>query len=340
MLNREKNLPSRRLRTGSGTIRFWLVCRVAAAVAVAAGAAGAIAATASASSHGKKLKSITFVNPLPNYPAWHEIGACMAKEAKTLGIPFTQSGPGGSAVNTQFMVTRIDQAVADKVGALITFPISAPQFDPLFAQARKAGIYVATVEGAGSTKNQNFDAGTSYTEFGRLAAKTVAEKKGTQYIGFIEPNNTPPASTFVNAFTNAAKKYSNIKIVTTQYDQGNPTNDVDLATNMMTANPQLNMIVTNEGAATSGVISAIKSSNNVGKVFLTTNSIYSGAVQGFQEGIVYSTLLQDMCAIGRTPVQEIAALAEGKKVPKEIPTPILFATKSDYKKLTKSGQFQ
>jgi ABC-type sugar transport system substrate-binding protein len=337
VLKRETTPSSDRLAKDGRRLRPRFI-GLTAVVAVAAVAGIPIAATASASGH--KLKSILFVNPLPNYPAWKEIGACMGKEAKKLNIPFSQAGPAGENVNSQYMLSRLDQGIADKVGAVITFPLSAPQFDPVLEQARKAGLLVATVEGAGSTKNQNFDAGTSYIQFGQLAAKTISEKKGTQYVGFLTTSDTAPASTFVSAFTAAAKKYHNIQIVTSQYDQGNATNDVDIAATMMTAHPTLNMFVTNEGAATPGIIAAIKSAHKTGKVFLTTNSIYSGALAGIKSGVVYSTLLQDMCQIGTTPVQELAALAAGKHVPAEIDTPIRFATKSNVKQLTASGAYQ
>ena len=312
---------------------------VAGSLLVVGAAAPSGAASAAASTH-QPLKSILFVNPLPDYPAWKVIGACMATEAKKLNIKFSQAGPPGESINTQYMLARLDQGIADKVGAIVTFPLSAPQFNPVMEQARNKGIWVATVEGANSTTAQNVDVGTSYAQFGQLAAKTIGAKKGMQYVGFIEPTDTPPASTFVNNFETAAHKYSNIKIVAIQYDQGNPANDVDIATTMMTANPKLNMFVTNEGAATPGVISAIKAQGQVGKVFLTTNSVYSGAVAGMKAGIVYSTLLQDMCQIGIEPVIALSALAAGKNVPSEIATPIKFATESDIAALTAGGKYQ
>ena len=89
-----------------------------------------------------KLKSILFVNPLPNYPGWKDIGACMGAEAKTLGIPYSQTGPTGGSLDTTYMLSAMQQGIADKVGALITFPVSGPQFTPVLEQAKKAGVTV------------------------------------------------------------------------------------------------------------------------------------------------------------------------------------------------------
>lgn len=305
----------------------------------ASSASAPAASAASAASAGKPIKSLLFVNPLPDYPAWKTIGACMQQEAAKDGIAFTQAGPTGNNVDTTQMINEIQQGIANKIGAIVTFPVSAPQFDPLFAQARQAGIYVGTVEG-GQTTGQNVNAGTSFEQFGQLAAKTVAGKPGHQYVAFLTEGPTGPDATFVKAFTATAKQYPNITILDTRYDSGNVTQSVDLATAMMTAHPQLNMIVTNEGADTPGIVAAIKQKGEIGKVFLTTNSIYSGSVPGMKAGIVYSFLLQNMCQIGTAPVDALVKISKGQPVPANIPTQIAFATQSTLAGLTASGDMQ
>jgi ABC-type sugar transport system substrate-binding protein len=280
-----------------------------------------------------------FVNPLPNYPAWKTIGQCMKAEAEKSGIRFSQAGPNGNNTDSKLMLDRLQQGISSKVDALVTFPISAEQFDPIFAQARKAGAYVATVEG-GQTKNQNLNAGTSFVQFGQLAAKTVAAKPGQQNVAFLTEGPTGPDATFISSFEDSAKQYANIRIIDTRYDSGDVTKTIDLATAMMTAHPDLNHFVTNEGADTPGIIAAIKQKGQVGKAFLTTNSIYSGSVEGMKAGIVYSFLLQNMCEIGKAPVDALVKLSKGESVPSNIATPIDFATAPTVDSLTASGDLQ
>ncbi|WP_329244664.1 sugar ABC transporter substrate-binding protein [Actinoallomurus sp. NBC_01490] len=316
-----------------------IITTFSASVTACSNATGPAAAKSSATSKARPLKSMLFVNPLPNYPAWKTIGQCIKAEAEKNGISFSQAGPNGNNMDSKLMLDRLQQGISSKVDALVTFPASAEQFDPIFAQARSAGAYVATVEG-GQTKNQDINAGTSFEQFGQLAAKTVAAKPGQQNVAFLTQGPTGPDATFVNAFEQAAKQYGNIKIVDTRYDGGDVTKTTDLATALMNAHPELNHFVTNEGADTPGIIAAIKQKGRVGKVFLTTNSIYSGSVEGMKAGIVYSLLLQNMCAIGKAPVDALIKLSKGETVPSNIPTPIEFATASTVDSLTKSGDLQ
>jgi ABC-type sugar transport system substrate-binding protein len=313
-----------------------LATAVGLAFSLAACTSGAPTATPTESS---KLKTITFVNPLPDYPAWKVIGQCMAKEAKKQGITFTQSGQTGSAVDTTYMVNRIQQAISNKVDAILTFPTDATEFDPLFTQAKKAGIITGTVDSAAPTTN-DINVGTSYTEYGTLAAETIAKKSGTQYVGLVSASaaNNP----FVDGF-NAwlkANPSSNIKLVSSEFDNGDPTQDPGLINAMLTAHPNLNMFLTNEGAATSPIISVLKQRNLKGKVYLTTNSIYSGTIPGIQQGYVYSFLLQNMCGIGTDSIDSVIKFANGTLKNKNVATQILFATKGTYKKLIANGDFQ
>ena len=310
------------------------IALVAALAGCTSGAAGT-ATTADSS----KLKTITFVNPLPDYPAWKVIGQCMAKEAKKKGITFNQSGQSGSSVDTTYMVNRIQQAIANKVDAILTFPIAAQQFDPLFTQAKKAGIITGTVDSSAPTTN-DINVGTSYEEYGALAAETLATKGGKQYVGLISAAaaNNP----FVLGFNKWVKDHPNspIEVVDSRFDGGDPTQTNGLVAAMLTAHPEINMFLTNEGAATSPIISVLKQKNLKGKVFLTTNSVYSGSVEGMKDGYVYAFLLQDMCGIGTQSIDSIIDFANGSLKTNNVATKILFATKDNYQKLTASGDFQ
>lgn len=311
---------------------------VALAGAIAFGLAATACSSGPSSASGTtKLKSILFVNPLPNYPGWKDIGQCMGAEAKTLGIPYSQTGPTGGSLDTTYMLSAMQQGIADKVGAIITFPVSGPQFTPVLAQAKKAGILTATLYGGGSTTVQNVDAGVNYVAAATAAVQIIAQRPGPQRVGIIVATPTPPSTTWSGAFTAAAKKTTNVSVVTVQYDQGNATNDVDIAANMMTAHPTLNMFATNEGAATPGITSAIKSAGKIGKVSLTANNAANGGIQAVENGSAYTTMLENGCGGGKALISALAGIKQGKKEPTEIGVPLKFVTKSDYKPYIAQG---
>src|ERR1700743_714077 len=98
---------------------------VAALTLVAALSACSTGTTTPSSPSAKsgKLKTITFVNPLPDDPQWSEIGKGMSDEAKKKGLTYTESGPTGGTIDQNYMIDRLNQAIADKINAIVTFPL-------------------------------------------------------------------------------------------------------------------------------------------------------------------------------------------------------------------------
>lgn len=305
-------------------------------LAVSTAACGAGTDTGSTAAAGG-LKSILFVSPLPNNPQWKLIGECMQKEADARAIPLTINGPTGQDVDTNFMLARVQQGISSEVGAIATFPVSAPQFSPVLQQAKDKGILVATLFGGGSTDIQDTEIGADYVEAATKAVEAIAKRPGQQNVGILVTSAARPASTWSDAFIAAAEKTDNVTVVATQYDEGATSKDIDIAANMMTANPELNMFATNLGAATAGLSSAIKQADKVGQVFITANGSASGGVEGIEDGTVYTFMAQDLCSAGKAVTDAFADLHAGKTVAKDIPVGVRFVFKDDYQDILAQG---
>jgi ABC-type sugar transport system substrate-binding protein len=285
-----------------------------------------------------KLKSIEFVNPLPDYSQWKLIGQCMSDEAKKLGVQFIQTGPTGSTVDSNYMLARLQQGIANQVGALATFPVSAAQFTPVLQQAKSKGILTATLFGGGSTTVQNVEVGTNYVTAASEAADSVSKNSSGQVnVGIIVGTAVDPSKVWSDAFTAEAKKLPNVSVVTIAYDNGDPTKDVDITTNMLTAHPSINMIATNEGAASPGIDSAIKQKNDVGKVQFVGNGADAGGIAALNDGTAQSVLMQNLCAAGADVSDSLEGIHEGKPVPATVPVQIVYATKANYQGYLSKG---
>lgn len=315
------------------------VMGVALVAALSACSSGTSTTSTGANTASGKLKTITFVNPLPDDPQWIEIGKCMGDEAKKKGLTYTQSGPTGGAIDQNYMLDRLNQAISDKINAIVTFPLTPAEFDPLFKKARAGGALVASVEGT-TSPSVDVNVGTSFEQFGVDAAKSVATKGGDQNVGIITDGPTGPPKTFVDSFTAYAKAHpeAHIKVEDVQYNGGDPTKVQALAQAMLVAHPDLNMFVTNQAPSTAPLVAMITQKNLKGKVSIVTNSKYSGGIEGVKAGYVHSTLLQNLCAMGTLSVDSLVKISDGQKVAPNIATEIKFGTIKDIDVLTKSGE--
>src|SRR4029078_7597404 len=92
-------------------------------------------------------------------------------------------GPTGLAINDQFVLDRISQAIAGDYDGLMAVPITSPAYDSLCARAKKDGMYIATLNAGDATKKQNFTVGTDYPTQGAQVAANIAKRSGQQNVG-------------------------------------------------------------------------------------------------------------------------------------------------------------
>lgn len=290
----------------------------------------------SAAPSRSKPSSILFVNPLPKYPQWRVIGDCVAKQAKAQSVQETETGPTTGSLDAAVMIQQIQQGIANHVGALLTYPAS-PAFEPLLEQARKAGIIVATMYGAGAFKAANVDIGADFVKLGQAYADSIAGRKGPQHVGLIAVGPTGVGKVWIDAFRAEAKKVKNVSLDAVVYTNDDPTKALDASVNLLTAHPEINVLASHMGTATAGAVEAIKEKGDSGKVFFVANGSSGAALQGLKNHTIYRVLVQNLCKGGTAAVKAVVRIANGQSVPKAIAVQVKLIGLKSYKKYLAQG---
>ena len=265
-----------------------------------------------------ELKSILFVNPLPQYPAWRLIGDCVADAAKEAGVKETESGPTDGTLNTTMMIQQIQQGIANDVGAIITFP-ATDGFTPMLQQARDAGILVGTLYGAGGTESgADVNVGANFAVVGQIFAEAIAQRDGPQNVGLMIQGPSGAGKAFSEAFEAAAAKTDNVKVVAVVNTNDDASKALDQASALLTAHPEINVIASHMGTATQGATAAIKAKDLVGKVVFVANGPAGGGREGLSDGTVYRLMMQDLCNAGGQIVDALVKISDGESVPSNL----------------------
>jgi ABC-type sugar transport system substrate-binding protein len=301
----------------------------APAASTAATPAGSTAASVapSGSAQASGVKSIFFANPLPAYPDWGLADKCFNAETAKLGIKGVTQGPTGLAINDQFVLDRISQAIAGDYDGLMAVPITPPAYDSLFERAKKDGMYIATLNTGDATKLQDFTVGTDYPTQGAQVAANIAKRSGQQNVGIITNAPGGIGDVIINAFNKDLP--ANVKVVATAFDNADPAKTADVAAQMLTAHPEINIIFSWEGTAVAGITTAIKEKNKVGKVFGVVNDLTPQVVDGIKEGTIYGTSQQHFCEMAKQSVDKLVAVSKGEQVPPATDTGTTFVTKDN-----------
>jgi ABC-type sugar transport system substrate-binding protein len=280
--------------------------------------------------------TVQFVNPLPSYPTWKQIGDCMKDEAGKRGVDYSESGPSGTAMDVSQMTQQVQQAVANKKGAIITFPANEG-FTQVLKQARSAGVVTGTIYGPGGTENgADYNIGPDWNVIGEAVIGAVAALPGKHVVGLVAADNTGLGKSWLEGVKNAVAKHDNVTIGGQVYTSDDAAKALSQVNALLTAHPDITEIVTHMGTVTPGAVSAIKSQGRKGKTFLLAVGHDNGGSEAVKEGTANLMLMQDVCSLGKQLVDGVVDVHEGK-TPAEVPVKVAVIGKDDVEKYLSEG---
>jgi ribose transport system substrate-binding protein len=279
----------------------------------------------------RTIKQVTYVNPLPVYPAFNTTGECFKAQAKKYGWQATELGITGTAVNNQGSLDQISQAIASGTDGLLVFPTVDQMFAPVMHQARGKGIYVVALNTGNPKDGQQTEVGSDNAQVGALMADSVGKKNPAAVVGFLSLSADQPAHAAVIAGfkKEAARRFPKMTFPVSDYDNGDATQDVDIFNNMIAAHPNLTAIFPIEGAAIAGAITAVQEAGKTGKIDVVGLDITPQTRAAIDAGTLYGVIDQGWCDMGTQAAIAMKKLSEGDSVPSFIASKTTFYDKSN-----------
>lgn len=258
----------------------------------------------------------------------------MEKAAKDAGVEFL-SGSSESLPDKE--IGLIDTYVARGVDAIVISPISADASIPALKRAVDAGVKVVTYN---STINS--DLPVSYlnsnqrdlgTTTGTLAAAFVKDKLGgTAKIGTLGFKALLPeiSGDRVDSFLEEVKKGGTIEVVS-QQDAWLADKAVQVAGDMITANPEMKIIYAANEGGTVGAVQAVRNAGKQGQIFVFG---IDGTLQLLDfladpDDVLQAVTAQQPFVMGEMAVANAIKAAKGEAVDKTVIVPVLGLSRTD-----------
>jgi ribose transport system substrate-binding protein len=264
---------------------------------------------------------------------WLKVKAGTEDKAKELGtVDLSFNAPPGK-VDANVQLQMVEDAITRKMDAILLAPLDKDALNPGIERAKAAGIKVIIIDSAVSTTNTDAFLATDNGAAGRLAADELAKLINSQGKIAIINAQAGAATAMIreNDFKDQIqKKYPNISIVGTQYSDGDKTKALNIATDFMTANPDLKGIyATNEGS-TVGAGNAIQQAGKAGTVKFVGFDWSADTKALIEKGVLQATMVQNPYQMGYLGVQAAVDLVSGKALAKkEIDTGVTVATSAN-----------
>jgi ribose transport system substrate-binding protein len=230
--------------------------------------------------------------------------------------------------------SAIEDYVAQKVDAIILVAIDVNGIKPAITTAKQAGIPVIAIDARiPDGDNATFigvDNRTAGEDMGKYVADW-AKKRGSKIkVGFVGALNSAIQNQRLDGFK-AALKAGDASAVFTDTVDGQNIQDVALtaAENLLTGNPDLNLIYATGEPALVGSISALTSQNRTKDVSLFGWDLTDQAIRGIDEGWIVAVVQQDPAQEGSRAVDAAVKLKKGESVPTNVDVPVTIVTKAN-----------
>ena len=276
-----------------------------------------------------KSYTIALVPGLTTDPFYITMHNGAAAEAKKLGVTLTWQGGPTFSPSTQLPV--VNSLLAKHPSALLIAPTDVKALQAPIQRFVSAGIPVIAVDttiddtkllSAGITSN-NFQGGEA-------AADTIAKLHGDK--GDVAVINVNPGVSTTDArqagFLAEMKKYPNMKVVATEYDQDSPTTAEVDAKNLILAHSSLVGIFGTNLYSAQGAGEGVEQAGDKGKISVAGYDAEPAEIALLKKGVINILVIQQPAVEGADAVKYAVDILNGDKsmVPKETLVPNVIAT--------------
>ncbi|MBD8687334.1 MULTISPECIES: substrate-binding domain-containing protein [unclassified Rhizobium] len=232
----------------------------------------------------------------------------------------------------------IDTYIARKVNAIVIAPVSAKNSAAALKRARDAGITVVAVNGGltddtiaqatFSTSNKDLGMSTGKAA-GAFIKTTLAGKANVAILGFksLLPEQSGDRT---GGFKTAAEAGNQVKIVTEQ-DAWLPEKAVSVATDILTANPDVNVIYAANEGGTVGAMQAVRNAGKAGSVYVFGIDGSEQLAKGLmaKDNVLQAVTAQSPFDMGAAGVNAALSILKGEKVEKQTTVPAILLSRAE-----------
>lgn len=257
---------------------------------------------------------VAFVPQIVGIPYFNAMEAGGKRAGAELGVDFIYTGPVDANPVDQLQI--VNNLIGQGVKAIAVSVLDASSLEPVMAAARAKGITIFTSDSDAPKSGrpvyvaQASDEGLGFTVIDELVKRVGPDAT----VGIV---SGAPTATNLNTWIGfmkqrAAAKYPKLKLLEPRYAGGSAEQAAQIASDLMTAHPELKGLIAVASTTCPGVGQAIESAGKTGSVVGTGYCSPNTARSYLKSGAMGFTVLWDPAALGYLTVWAGRQLIEQK----------------------------
>lgn len=254
------------------------------------------------------------------------------KEAEAKGVKVVEANANGDMAT---QTSQMEDLISQGVNAIIACPIDSEAIVTSEEKCVAAKIPVIYCDRGSKSGNYNSFIATDNVAMGALAADKIAEyltaKNGSAKGNVVEIQGlmgTSAAKDRGQGFNDQiAAKYPDIKIVASQAGDFDQEKSLNVMTNILQANPEIDAVYGHNDDCTLGAAKAIEAAGKMvktgedGHIYIIGIDGIMDALTAIQEGKIDVTIAQDPVGMGQNAVDLAIKILDGETVEKDVAQP-------------------
>ncbi|MEV7086149.1 substrate-binding domain-containing protein [Streptomyces sp. NPDC093085] len=259
-----------------------------------------------------------------NNPFFVQLKAGAQAEAKAKGVDLTVTDAQNDASQQANQVTNF---ISEGMSSVIVNPVDSDASGPSVRAANKADIPVVAADRGVNNAEVATLVASDNVAGGAEAAKTLAEKLGGKgRIVILQGTAGTSASRERGAgFAQGLKAYPGIEVVAKQPADFDRTKGLDVMTNLLQANGDVNGVFAENDEMALGAAKALGSKAGSSVAVVGFDGTPDG-LKAVEAGTLYASVAQQPRELGKLAVRNAIAIAEGKKIDTTVKVPVKVVT--------------
>lgn len=274
---------------------------------------GAALLTTNGMAMAAERPKVAFVPQIVGIPYFNAMEEGGKKAAAELGVDFVYSGPVDTNPVDQLQI--VENLLNQGVQAVAVSVLDASSLAPVVEEAKARGAKLFTSDSdAPDSGRAVYVAQATDRDLGHTIIDELAKRIGGEgTVGIVSGEATATnLNTWISFMQEEAKaKYPKLKLLEPQFAGGTAQRAAQIATDLMTANPDLKGIIAVASTTCPGVGQAIETAGKIGKVIGTGYCSPNTAKPYLKNGAMGFSVLWDPAALGYLTVWAGKQLVDG-----------------------------
>lgn len=305
----------------------WIATLLTAALTVSllgcgGGASDKVAATdgAAAADSGKPYIAMIALGFSHQY--WQAVKQGAEQAAEEYGVSITFEGPE-TETQVDKQVDMLKTALGNNPVAVCMAAIDTESVAGILQEAKGKGVKVVGFDAGVGEAEADCKCTTDSIEAGAIAAEHAAELLGGKgkiaVIGYSQTtvDSVERNKGFIDKITN---DYPDIEVVDVQFGDGDHLKSAEIAKAMVQANPDLNLIFTNNEGSCIGAYNGLNEVGKIDDVKLIGFDSSAAMKEAIRNGQIAGAITQDPIGMGYKSIEAAVKLVNGEEVESFIDT--------------------